>query len=82
MIDELDPRSWFCERELSYPPRHFIQATTKVTDESKQWVLEKLKGRFAVTQNVSSDFLENLGSLGIISFEDPAEAMMFELKWS
>lgn len=81
MIDELDPRLWFCEREIEYPPRHFTQASTRVTLESKQWVLDKLRGRFAVTQN-TNDFLENLGTLGIISFEDPSEAMIFELKWS
>ena len=81
MIDDIDPRLWFCERELQYPPRHFVQATTKATEESKQWVLEKLRGRFAVTQN-NDNFFENITYLGTISFEDPSEAMMFELKWS
>lgn len=81
MIDDIDPRLWFCERELSYPPRHFISATTKVNEESKQWVLEKLRGRFAVTRN-NDDFFGSINYLGIISFEDPSEAMMFELKWS
>ena len=81
MIDDIDPRLWFCERELAYPPKHFVKATTKVTEESKQWVLEKLRGRFAVTRN-NTDFFSDMTCLGIILFEDPAEAMMFELKWS
>lgn len=78
---EIDPRIWFAERELTYPPRHFVTATTRLTTESKQWVLDTLRGRFAVTQN-SADFFQSMNTIGIISFEDPSEATIFELKWS
>jgi hypothetical protein len=78
---EIDPVVWFAERQLSYPPVHFVTVHTPLTEESRQWVLNKLRGRFAVTID-PADFMFNLGSLGCISFEDPKEATLFELKWS
>lgn len=77
---EVNPLVWFADREMLYPPVHFITATTPVTRESKQWVLDYLTGRFSITPNTTDFFsLENIGT---ISFEDPKEAMLFELKWS
>ena len=78
---EIDPIIWFADRELSYPPVHFVTVATSLTEESKQWVLDHLRGRFAVTAD-TTDFLFNIDSLGYISFEDPKEATIFELKWS
>ena len=78
---EIDPVVWFAERQLDYPPVHFVTVHTPLTEESRQWVLNKLRGRFAVTID-TPDFLFNLESLGCISFEDPKEATLFELKWS
>lgn len=77
----IDPIIWFAERELSYPPAHFVRASTPLTEESKQWVLDNLRGRFAVLVD-TADFFLSLDSLGSISFEDPKEATIFELKWS
>lgn len=78
---EVDPQVWFSEREVSYPPQHFISATTPLTHESKQWVLDSLRGRFSVTLN-TSDFFLSISNLGTISFEDPKEVLIYELKWS
>lgn len=77
---EVNPLIWFADREMSYPPMHFTTATTQVTIESKQWVLDHLIGRFSITPGTGDLF--NLENIGIISFEDPKEAMLFELKWS
>lgn len=78
---EVDPIVWFAERQLPYPPAHFVMATTPLTTDAKQWVLDNLRGRYAITQNVS-DFLSMFDSLGNISFEDPSEATIYELRWS
>lgn len=78
---DINPIVWFAEREVSYPPAHFVTASTALTVESKQWVLDHLHGRFSVITN-NVDFLFNLDSLGTISFEDPKEATIYELKWS
>jgi hypothetical protein len=83
MIDyKLDPITWFTDRELNYTPKHFIVTSHPCTPESKQWVLDKLSGRFSVTYPiVSSNILEIL-TPSCIAFEDPQEAVFYELKWS
>jgi hypothetical protein len=78
---EIDPVVWFAERQVNYPPVHFVTVSTPVTEESKQWVLDHLRGRFSITID-TTDMLLNFDSLGCISFEDPKEATIFELKWS
>lgn len=77
---EIDPYIWFADREVEFLPKHFIISNTPLTQESKQWVLDKLKGRFAVVQNNNFFLLED--DLGNIAFEDPSEATFYELKWS
>lgn len=76
----VDPRIWYAEREILYPFNHFITASTPLTAESKQWVLDYLTGRYSITQNTMNFLFD--GTLGIISFEDPKEALIYELKWS
>lgn len=81
---EIDPITWFSQRELNYKPRHFILTKTPITTESKKWIYNKLRGRFVIvtldyTQNDSFDDFD-LG--GYPAFEDPAEATFYELTWS
>lgn len=79
---QLDPITWFSERELHYTPKHFIVTTHPFTSESKQWVLDKLSGRFSVTYPTVSSSLIELITPSCIAFEDPQEAVFYELKWS
>jgi len=83
MIDyKLDPMTWFTDRELHHTPKHFIVTSYPCTPESKQWVLDKMSGRFSITYPiVSSNILEIL-TPSCIAFEDPQEAVFYELKWS
>lgn len=78
---DINPIIWFAERELEYPPAHFIPVATPVTEQSKQWVLDNLTGRFSITTEIGDDIFD-LESLGRISFESPKDAVIFELKWS
>ena len=72
-IDDINLPTWFMDRELSFVPDHFVASSTSITIESKSWILEKLTGRFA---------LRSTGMLSHIPlFEDPKEAVFFELKW-
>jgi len=78
---KIDPITWYADRELKFCPKHFVTAETLLSNEAKEWVLEKLSGRFAIVPDTDSviflcDFL------GKIAFEDPAEAMIYELTWS
>lgn len=69
--------TWFSDRELKHCPIHFVHTKTPITDQSKQWVLEKLTGRFClVNRNEVAFFMELTPS-----FEDPQEAVMYELTW-
>lgn len=80
-MKELNPVAWFGTRELTVVPRHFIKAPTPHSHESYQWVLTKLQGRFCVASDMKTS-----GALLDLSqyfyFEDGAEAMMYELRWS
>lgn len=79
-LKNIDPYTWFGEREVSYVPKHFIITHTALTVESKIWVLENLKGRFGILPKF--DYILVGTELGKIAFEDPEEATFYELKWS
>ena len=84
MVNELDPYTWYSNRIVNFTPPHFTVATTKLTEESKLWVLNTLKGRFSVMNKVDPDdlWLTIVEAEGVPAFEDPREAMLYELKWS
>ena len=81
---ELDPITWFSERELKYTPRHFVISSTALTQESKDWILKNLRGRFScvhwVNENQPNMLFDSL--YGRPAFEDPREATIYELTWS
>ncbi len=69
--------TWFDARQLDFCPKHFITTKTPVTDESLIWIHEKLQGRFCLQQG--NDFLD---FDRIPYFEDPQEAILYELTWA
>jgi hypothetical protein len=77
----VDPVVWFAVRALDFAPVHFIHTTTPVTSESIQWVMNNLRGRYAI-MNSYTDLFSQHSILGKIAFEDPSEAVMYELRWS
>jgi hypothetical protein len=79
---KIDPYIWFGKRQVDFCPKHFISASTPLTIDSKQWVLDKLSGRFSVTYPIVSSSLIELMTPSCIAFEDPQEAVFYELKWS
>ena len=79
---QLDPITWFSDRELHYTPKHFVVTSHPCTSESKQWVLDKLSGRFSIAYPTVSSSLIELMTPSCIAFEDPQEAVFYELKWS
>lgn len=79
---ELDPFTWFAERELRYKPKHFVVASTAITSESKKWIHDKLKGRFAIVNVVYNTNIVDDMFGGYPAFEDPSEATFYELTWS
>lgn len=71
---------WHVKRELEFCPKHFITVKTPINDERYFWIQEKLTGRFCLIKNGDGLllFLEDYYP----SFEDPQEAVLYELTFS
>lgn len=80
----IDPLVWFSEREMKFTPRHFVTAKSPLTIDSKTWILKSLRGRFSLSETSSGfEWVGNDSFLNVYpSFEDPKEAVMYELMWS
>jgi folate-dependent tRNA-U54 methylase TrmFO/GidA len=79
---DIDPLVWFGTRELKVIPKHFIRATTPATSESIMWVITKLTGRYSVGSYETIAMVLGANLNQYIFFEDPAEAMIYELRWA
>jgi hypothetical protein len=83
-IDNINLDTWHYNRFLKdQVPAHFTITRTKQTSENFSWVLEKLHGRFTLVSNIDtndSDFMSYYQKA--YAFEDPKEAVQFELTWS
>jgi hypothetical protein len=82
-MKELDPLVWFSNREVSYVPPHFTKTNTPHSDDAYRWVITTLRGRFGISsgrKEVTTKFSTDW--VNYFYFEDPAEAMMYELRWS
>lgn len=85
-MTELNVYTWFSNRELSYIPAHFIVVDTIISTESKQWILEKLTGRFCLvdihnyTDSTEVSYPWHFGYSP--AFENPIEATYFQLIWN
>jgi len=78
---EVIPTVWYGERKLSHVPPHFVKSASLLTTESLSWVIGRLSGRYAIS-SFTDDVNFFLDSHNYIYFEDPGEAMMYELRWS
>lgn len=86
----IDPQQWFGDRLLSHTPIHFTICQTPCTDQSKIWIFTKLKGRFAFVDHIENEMDTSLNTISILAlftngvpaFEDPNEALMYELTWA
>lgn len=75
--------TWFSDRQMQYLPLHFVTTNTEINDERLLWVLEKLVGRYYIGPSKNEeDWSYSLFNNSIIYFEDPHEALFFELTWS
>ena len=78
---ELDIITWYSDRFLLYTPVHFVSAKTPITNQSVLWIYDKLRGRFSYT-SIASDSQLVFDTNLIPAFEDPQEAIFYELTWS
>lgn len=85
-MTELNLYTWFGQRELNYCPKHFVVVDIIATRTHKEWILEKLTGRFSMIElpNYCETYTTNeIFRIGFLfAFEDPTEATYFSLMWS
>lgn len=88
MNKSIDPVTWYSERKLEFTPPHFIVAKHPLTAESKLWIVNNLRGRYSITtlvnyETVQSPWLNLVDPFSEVpAFEDPKEAVMYELTWT
>ncbi len=73
----VNPLIWYAERELDFVPRHFVKCPTPLNYASKQWVQNKVSGRFAFAPTD-----KHLSGLSSVFFEDEKDATIYELLWA
>lgn len=75
---KINYETYFSQRELNFLPKHFVITNTPVSDESLRWIYEKLHGRFYLKNSKGNLFdFEKYPC-----FENPSEAVMYEITWS
>ena len=74
--------TWFIDRQLDFLPMHFVPTNTHVDDERHLWVLEKCTGRYYIGKKQESNEWISLFTDPVIYFEDPQEAVLYQLTWS
>lgn len=72
---------WHTQRAVDFCPKHFIETKTPITDESYFWIVENLIGRFCLKRE-SFGLRLNFEDTTYPCFEDPKEAILYELTWS
>lgn len=77
-IEDLNINQWYMDRQLTFTPVHFTKSNTMLSTESLQWINEKTSGRFSL-YNPYDYSSSALGARP--AFEDPKEAVFFELMW-
>jgi hypothetical protein len=87
-MNEIDPVLWYSEREVTgLTPKHFTRTKTPLTSESKLWIQDNLRGRYCIHHSQLKDDTDTFDLVvsalfGYPAFEDPKEAVVYELTWS
>lgn len=89
MDKELNVITWYSNRKLEFTPAHFVVSKTSLTPESNLWIINNLKGRYSLVSN-KDEYVDILNQPwlmihdlnGTPAFEDPKEALLYELTWS
>lgn len=77
---DIDLMTWYSQRQLPFKPKHFILVKTPVTKESELWINNRLSGRFCIAAMHGQDNFVDIQYFP--AFENPQEAILYELTWS
>lgn len=76
-INDINIHEWYMDRQLQLLPSHFVKCENiALSDQMIIWIKEELKGRYTVYSEVGNLYKD------YVAFEDPSEALYFNLKWS
>lgn len=78
-MSTINLHTWFIDRELTFCPPHFVKTRTIANKENIGWIKEKLIGRFTFVPSIDGEYV--MGEYSP-AFEDPKEAVLYELTWS
>jgi len=81
-IDDINLNQWFMQRELENTPRHFAKASTPLSSEAHEWILDKLVGRFSLYNTINENEDYGFEMRQYPAFEDPRELTLYELTWA
>ena len=81
-IEDINKSTWFINRYVNHVPCHFVPTRTPVSDENLAWVYQKTFGRFSIIAPAESNNDLSFYNIKLYSFEDPKEAVQYELTWS
>ena len=79
MKHTINPLTWFAQRKVGVCPDHFVTTKAQLTPESTLWIEERLLGRWH--ELIMFDAI-NATFTKAPAFEDPQEAILYELTWS
>jgi thiamine phosphate synthase YjbQ (UPF0047 family) len=79
---ELNIDEWFKERKLTTCPPYFVRATAPLSENAKDWIRERLVGRYAFVPISNEKSRYSWNQIYTVAFENPNEATMYELIWS
>ena len=81
-MNDINLMTWFGEREMRQCPLHFVPTNTSISEESRIWIYEKTHGRFFIGYKNEQNEHDIFSFDTYPYFEDPKEAVLYELTWS
>jgi len=78
-MPDINVYTWYNARKIEgVLPKHFVVTKTVLHPDAERWIEENLTGRYFILYKSVEDLFPQL----VPAFEDPKEAVYYELTWS
>ena len=81
-MHDINPLVWYSNLEIDTIPPHFVKSSTSVTEDNYFWVKTKITGRYTISAVPINDVDMIFDLRPYVFFENPSDAMLYELRWS
>lgn len=82
-LKEPNPLDVLESRRVTFCPPHFettnVQKSYNLEDAISEWIVDNLKGRYYIGNNIDLDKSNNIKTVYTIGFENPSEMSYFML---